>query len=251
MQGFDAPRAPNVLQLFSPHLTKLCGTVHQLDSQSTDSRLHDCKMSAVAGDPLLRLRQSITTASPPILTISDSSEARTDDLALATHLFFESPTPTSYPLSTLTRFISSEKAVDLRSIWFAWEHKEDPIPKYISSAQALNDALAGSQENAEARVQNLVFVERLDLITWLEGSSDDSEYIKPLEADSAAAQAAAGVGPTSAAAGTGAAAAGTSGVRIARNGNPVLQAIYNNERRLGDRNTILRGIKPTVSFRGD
>ena len=102
----------------------------------------------------------------------------------------------------------------------------------------------------EARVQNLVFVERLDLITWLEGSSDDSEYIKPLEADSAAAaQAATGATGIPGAAGTGAATVGGSGVRLARSRNPVLQAIYNNERRMGDRNTILRGIKPTVGLK--
>lgn len=95
-------------------------------------------------------------------------------------------------------------------------------------------------------MQNLVFVERLDLITWLEGSSDDSEYIKPLEADSAAAQAAASSTAIQGAAGAAAVTVGGAAVRIARSRNPVLQAIYNNERRIGDRNSILRGIKPTV-----
>ena len=204
--------------------------------------------SPASGDPLLHLRQSIATSSSPVLSTSSTTDYRTDDLALATHLIFESPALTPYLLSAPTRFISSDKPVDLRSIWFAWQHKDDLIAEYIASAQALNDALGSSEANAEARVQNLVFVERLDLITWLEGSSDDSEYIKPLEADSAAAaQAAAGATGIPGAAGTGAATVGGAGVRLARSRNPVLQAIYNNERRMGDRNTILRGIKPTVN----
>lgn len=83
----------------------------------------------------------------------------------------------------------------------------------------------------------------MDLITWLEGSSDDSEYIKPLDGAAAQAQI------ISASQVTGGAVGGLSGAgRTARSGNPILQAIYNNERRVGDRNSVLRGIKPTVCF---
>ena len=201
------------------------------------------------GDPLLALRQSIVNGSPPILTTSASIESPTEDLAQATHLTFTAQNTVSYTLSTPTRFVSSEKAVDLRSIYFAWQHKDDPIPDYIASAQALNDALASSEENEEARVKNLVFVERLDLITWLEGSSDDSEYIKALEGESAAAQNAVGAQAISGITGAAASLVSQAGIRVARNRNPVLQAIYNNERRMSDRNSILRGIKPTVSPR--
>jgi parafibromin len=201
---------------------------------------------AAVGDPLLQLRQSIANSSPPILTTSSSADNPTEDLAAATHLTFTLPTPTSFPLSIATRFISSEKPVDLRSIYFAWQHKDDPIPEYISSAQALNDALAAITQNANAKVQNLVFVERLDLITWLEGSSDDSEYIKTLESDGNTTAQAVG---TAQLVGSNAVTTKVAGVRTARNRNPVLQAIYNNERRIGDRNSVLRGIKPTVSFK--
>ena len=197
------------------------------------------------GDPLLQLRQSITSASPPTLTTEASLDAETNEIALATHLTFTSPAPSSFPLSTATRFVSSDQPVDLRSIYFAWLNKDTPITDYIAATQSLNDTLATSEQNAGAKVQNLVFVERLDLITWLEGSSEDSEYIKPLEGESAVAAAAgavqAGVGASAAS------AAGTTGIRTARNRNPILQAIYNNERRMGDRNSVLRGIKPTVS----
>ena len=93
-------------------------------------------------------------------------------------------------------------------------------------------------------MQNLVFVERLDLITWLEGASDESENIKPLEGDSLAAAKSA----QSASGQAGGVSAVASGVTT-RGGKPIdprLQEIYNLERRMGDRNSVLRGIKPTV-----
>ena len=98
-------------------------------------------------------------------------------------------------------------------------------------------------------MQHLVFVERLDLITWLEGASDDSEYIKPLSSEGSAAQAAASARVASGAVGGAAALpGGGAAARPARVINPRLQEIYNGERRMGDRNTVLRGIKPTVQL---
>lgn len=92
-------------------------------------------------------------------------------------------------------------------------------------------------------MQNLAFVERLDLITWLEGASEESEYIKPLASDTSSAAASAqvaagltgGIVPVQS-------AAGARGKTI----DPRLAEIYNGERKMGDRNSVLRGIKPTV-----
>ena len=132
-------------------------------------------------------------------------------------------------------------------------------------------------------MQNLVFVERLDLITWLEGASEESEYIKPLEGaagDAAAAAsvaaaaaaasattasvsatvtrsaedsanvasgAAGGVATVSSAGGAKAGAAtGVSGSGVGKTVDVRLLEIYNGERKLGDRNSVLRGIKATV-----
>jgi parafibromin len=83
----------------------------------------------------------------------------------------------------------------------------------------------------------------LDLITWLEGASEESEYIKPLAGDvssaAASAQVAAGV--------KGGLVPVTSvGGRQGKSIDPRLAEIYNGERRMGDRNSVLRGIKPTV-----
>ena len=213
-------------------------------------------------DPLLSLRRAIASDSLPTPTTSPelSDQNATDDLAKATHLYFQHPIPQCIPLTTPTRFVSAatDTAVDLRSIFFAWQKKDVAIPEYIASAQELNETLKQKDGGEEKeKVLNLVFVERLDLITWLEGASDESEYINPLEgaaaaaaaqADADAAAAARAVpapgGPTGPQAG---AAPGQAG-RAAKVVDPQLQQIYNGERRLGDRNSVLRGIKPTVSL---
>ncbi|PWY73628.1 CDC73-domain-containing protein [Aspergillus heteromorphus CBS 117.55] len=217
-------------------------------------------------DPLLALRRAIAAGSLPTPTTSSdlSDQNATDDLAQASHLYFQHPLPQAIPLTTPTRFVSSssDSAVDLRSIFFAWQKKDVAIPEYITSAQELNESLKQKERadgEEEEKVQNLVFVERLDLLTWLEGASDDSEYIKPLEgaaaaaaAASAAAQAQASANIASGAAGGVAAVpSGAPGATQAQQGkaakviDPRLQEIYNGERKMGDRNSVLRGIKPT------
>ncbi|PYH45145.1 CDC73 C-terminal domain-containing protein [Aspergillus saccharolyticus JOP 1030-1] len=244
-------------------------------------------------DPLLALRQSLLSNNPPKPTTSSSpTEQPTEsdlDLARATHLYFAHPTsPQTIPLNAPTRFVSSTtgEPVDLRSIFFAWLKKDVAIPEYIAEAEGLNQALKEKRKDdseAEEKVQNLVFVERLDLLTWLEGASEESEYIKPLEGEAAAKAAAAaaaggessigaqaqastniasgatggvaavpsgsGVGGGGAAGATGAAAAASGGAqqhgRAAKVMDPRLQEIYNGERKMGDRNSVLRGIKPT------
>ncbi|KAK5987930.1 Cell division control protein 73 [Cladobotryum mycophilum] len=194
-------------------------------------------MAPADHDPLLLLRQSISAGKPFIPSASSNPSAPEVPLAQASHLQF-SGLALALPIGCPTRFVSSDKPVDLRSIYFAWLNRELAIPEYNASSTTLNDALAAN--GASGRVQNLGFIERLDLITWLEGASEESEYIKPLAGDGDAA--ATGAAPV---AKTGAAAAGAQ----ARSGkgtlDPRLASVYDGERRMGDRNTVLRGIKPT------
>ncbi|KAJ5666839.1 hypothetical protein N7462_011248 [Penicillium macrosclerotiorum] len=220
-------------------------------------------------DPLLSLRRAIAAGNLPTPTTSDelSDQHATENLAEATHLYFSQPIPQTLALNTPTRFISAStnSAVDLRSIFFAWQKKDVAIPEYIASAQELNEALKTKEPQETGKeeiVQNLVFVERLDLITWLEGAADDIEYIKPLEGAAAAAEAAAvAAGQAQADASAGIASGATGGITAVPSGptgavsgqagrpqkqiDPRLQEIYNGERKTGDRNTVLRGIKPT------
>lgn len=201
-------------------------------------------------DALLLLRQSIASDTPPVPTTSsepgDASSVE-QNLARATHLQFNHDGHTVLPLSTPTRFESSEKPVDLRSILFAWLNKDAGAADYINATTRLNDEL-GQDGSAGGSVQNLVFAEKLDLNSWLDGSSEDTEFIKPLDAEEqsrradAAAEVAAGVKSTGETDRSGAARE----ARAAKQPEARLREIYRGERKMGDSNTVLRGIKPTV-----
>jgi parafibromin len=105
------------------------------------------------------------------------------------------------------------------------------IPEYNASVAKLNDNLSGGG------VHQFAFVERLELISWLEGASEESEYIKaPGDRDGSSAAASAALRDAPAAS----ARAGRGAL------DPRLAQIYRGERKTGDRNTVLRGIKPTV-----
>ncbi|KAL5594715.1 hypothetical protein BROUX41_001630 [Berkeleyomyces rouxiae] len=188
-------------------------------------------------DPLLLLRKSISTNQPAIPTASADQSAPESPLSTATHLRFPHTNGApALPLTTATRFSASTDGqsgcVDLRSIYFAWLNREVAIPEYSASAARLNDELG-----VLGKVQNLAFVERLDLITWLEGASEESEYIKPLADEPAMAGTASG---SNAAAKPSSTARSTKGPV-----DPKLLAVYSSERRIGNRNTVLRGSKPT------
>lgn len=174
-------------------------------------------------------------------TSSDPAEAEANlaELHEATHLYLPKPTPLCISLDAKTRFVLQGEEVDLRSVYLAWVHRDLNIPDYLAKFTELNAKLPSDQQ-----ARQLSFVEKIELISWLEGS-ESSDLVKTLEIapDSAAAS-----GTVPVVAGTGAAVTQTSA-----NGRPVkvidarLQTIYNGERKMGDRNTILRGIKPTVS----
>ena len=93
-----------------------------------------------------------------------------------------------------------------------------------------------------------MFIEKLDLVTWLEGATDESEHIKPLEGEDIAAKesAANGLAIGASRGDDGKAAADSTIVKGVKVSDPRLSEIYKNERTLGDRNTVLRGIKQTV-----
>jgi parafibromin len=215
-------------------------------SPSLESEIHlaasSLKMASSEHDPLLLLRQAIAAGRPPIPTESDDASAPEASLSKATHLQFAVPAQTSIPITSPTRFISNDKPVDLRSVFFIFLHRESPITEVNASAAKLNDELAAAGE--ESRIQNIPFLERADLIAWLDGS-EESEYVKPLPGDKDAVA----PGLTAPGAPKGGAVPSTS----ARSGrgtmDPRLAVIYNGERKMGDRNSVLRGIKPTVRIR--
>ena len=202
-------------------------------------------MATAEIDPLLLLRQSIAAGTSVVPTATDAADAPETPLPQARFLQFAGAAAsdrTAVPIDVPTRFMSNDVPVDLRSIYFAWLNREVAIHEYNAAATRLNEELAtvGSQ----ATVHKFAFVERLDLITWLEGASEESEYIKAAGGPGAIGAAGAAAGAKTA---SGAAAP------LSRSGrgaliDPRLAVIYSGERRTGDHNTVLRGIKPTVSL---
>ncbi|KAF2763040.1 CDC73-domain-containing protein [Pseudovirgaria hyperparasitica] len=197
-------------------------------------------------DPLLQLREAIAKGPAPFLTKSSDGTATGDivaSLSEATHLQFNHDNQQRLiPLTTPTRFVVSGNPVDLRNIYLAWIKKDAAIPEYVGEARKLNEELAKS--GAVAAVQNLQFVQKLDLVAWLQGASDESEYIKPLAADGEAAQASADVA-SGAAGGVATVPSAGQAAKGPKQVDSRLLEIYSAERKMGDRNSCLRGIKPT------
>ncbi|KAH8879191.1 CDC73-domain-containing protein [Thozetella sp. PMI_491] len=191
-------------------------------------------MAATANDPLLLLRQTIAASGQIVPTTSAEFSADEGEATLseATHLQFSAPAQLAIPIDTQTRFVTNDKAVDLRSVYCAWLNREVAIPEYNASVAKLNDELAKDT----TPVHQFAFVERLELISWLEGASEESDYIKaPGDKDGSAAALAATFKD-----------APVSSTRAGRGTlDPRLAEIYRGERRMGDRNSVLHGIKPT------
>ncbi|TGJ79487.1 hypothetical protein E0Z10_g9278 [Xylaria hypoxylon] len=196
-------------------------------------------MALTEKDPLLLLRQSIASGSAIMPTASAEASAVEVSLSQATHLTFTSPSRIPLPIDTPTRFVSNDTPVDLRSIYFAWLNREVAIPEYNSFASQLNQDLGG-----KAHVHKFAYIEKLDLITWLEGAIEENECIRPLAGDKDGS-----VSTAAAALASKGAAAPAIGSTLGRSGkgtlDPRLASIYNSERKMGNRNSVLRGIKPT------
>lgn len=171
----------------------------------------------------------------PVASPDSTDEA---PLSSATHLIFPSPQQSVLPLELPTRFTVNDVPVDLRSIYFAWVNRDLLIPEYNGAATKLNDELAAS--GSGATVHKLTFVERVNLITWIEGGGE-SEYIKPMAGEKEPGSAAAEALKSSSAPTAVAARSGRGSL------DPRLQVIYAGERKMGDRNSILRGSKLIVS----
>lgn len=206
-------------------------------------------MDAADQDPLLLLRQAIDLGGPqdtqkpstviPTASPDDPSNPEAD-LTIATHLIITHPRRVAISMDQITRFNSKEtpeseaKPVNVRSIYFAYLQRDVTIPVYNESASKLNEELPGA-----ATVSKVQYFERLQLVSWLQRADDECEYITPL----------AGEKDNSTVAAASSAALKGSAAPInaqARSGRGTLDPRLHGERRMGDRNTVLRGIKPTV-----
>lgn len=199
-------------------------------------------------DPLALLRSSIADSSLPIPTTSAEATTAEQSLAAAGYLVFNrNDQHISIPLTQETRFISASlggKPIDLRSVFFCWQNRDMGTGDYIAATQALNGELSGLGKSDT--VTNLVFVEKLDLVNWLSGESgeEESEFIKSLD-DNQQTRAEARDAAVTAAGGEDVEMrdAGVTDAAARKREEERLREIYALERKMGDRNTVLRGVK--------
>ncbi|KAI6797572.1 CDC73-domain-containing protein [Hortaea werneckii] len=212
-------------------------------------------MAAIDGlppDPLSLLRQSIAHKTLPIASVDQDPSTATEttpSLAKANYLVYNlNGEHTAIPLTQPTRFISQaagSKGLDLRSVYFCWLNKDNNVGEYLAAIGTLNDELKG--EGKDETVTNLVFGEKIDLTAWLAGETDEegSEFIRSLDANRASRAAAHDAAAI--ARGDGDVemrdADGLTGDAEAKAEQDRLRAIYAGERKMGDRNTALRGPK--------
>ena len=221
-------------------------TQNQPDGNDVDS--HDVD----SPDALTLLRRSIADNSLPIPTTSANPTSTADSnvtLAQADFLIFNFTSPQQgsqhipLPLSQPTRFVSAAKGpVDLRSVFFCWTKRDANVTEYLAAVQQFADEL---QHAGKPGVTSLIALEKHDLVSWLAGDlgEEDSEYIRSLDDTPRARRDAAHAAQT---------AEGGSDVEM-RDAGPGggdgkreelrLRAIVRAERRMGDRNTALRGSK--------
>ena len=199
-------------------------------------------------DPLTILRRSLTNRISP--TLATSPEAAPSEpepsLAQATHLLVPTQDDgqvTAILLTQPTRFNSSRGQVDMRSVYLAWQNKDASTVDYLAAGTKLTNELSAAGKSDV--VLNLEFPEKSDLCLWLAGDMGwgDSEYIQSLE----------GGKPTQSADGAVAGVVKGEDVEMKdaaftdaaarKREEERLREIYAAERKMGDRNTVLHGIK--------
>lgn len=170
------------------------------------------------------LRSAISARIKPSLLTSEDPSSVTDDIVQAKSILFSaipgiSDEPSVVNLDTVTRFqskVPETRYIDLRTAYNCWITRDLSVTDYITVSD-------------DRHILNLKFLERTDLITWLEGASSESEYIVKLTPTPSAAADEATKGP------------------VKREADPELQKIYDQERTLIDHNRALRGNK-TIDF---
>ncbi|CAN6614463.1 cell division control protein 73 [Trichomonascus vanleenenianus] len=175
-------------------------------------------------DALSVFRSAVTGKVKYEFRLADGSA--TNDIGPATVVHFE-PVPgfgedaIDLELDRPTQFEVEDKA--------SGDKRKLPLKAVIQCQLYKNANMAEYlTQSAEKGIPTLRFLERSELLAWLEGASTASEYIAPLEAGAARETKR---------------AAESSVVPAKREIDPELREIYENERVLVDHNTALRGSK--------
>lgn len=181
-------------------------------------------------DPLLVLRASVqANAGIKMLTTTDASSGdATENITEAVALLFPNHNNMVVPLDQITRFVPSgeESGVDMRTIYHCVLTRDLNLTDYISASE-------------ERNIKNLKFLDRTNLLTWLDGAADTLDNLGASE-DTTAGTA---VGLTAFAADTKSAHSLTESLNTGKQSDPHLEEIYSHERVLVDYNMQLHGTK--------
>lgn len=181
----------------------------------------------MSASPLSTVREHLKNGDK--FTLFDESKASTDDITTAKSVSFSDNAEEGLSLDEPTEFTIESKPVVLRVILHCWLHKDSSAAEYLADCQKLH-------------LTNISFLQRNDLINWLTGVSEASQYIG---AEASAQQSEqAGNNKTSDAVGTTTATTVSGEMYNIEENDPVLFKTLQNERVLLDHNSNLRGSKP-------
>lgn len=181
----------------------------------------------MSASPLSTVREHLKNGDK--FTLFDESKASTDDITAAKSVSFSDNAEEGLSLDEPTEFTIESKPVVLRVILHCWLHKDSSAAEYLADCQKLH-------------LTNISFLQRNDLINWLTGVSEASQYIG---AEASAQQSEqAGNNKTSDAVGTTTATTVSGEMYNIEENDPVLFKTLQNERVLLDHNSNLRGSKP-------
>lgn len=183
----------------------------------------------------------------------DKNNAKTEDITTADKIVFGSDAASSeisLPLEEPTNFSIDEKPVVLRVIVHCWMHKDSSAADYLADCQKFH-------------LMNISFLQRNDLMNWLSGHTETSQYItdynKPVTSATATSETTGTKGSTTSEITTStttpetkpsvtASVLGSSNLEVIQKEDPVLFKTLHEERTLVDHNSSLRGSKP-IDFR--
>lgn len=123
-------------------------------------------------DPLSLLQKSIVAKVPPELLLDNGNSTSEIDLARSVKLSGN----TTLPLSSTTRYVKDSSPIDLKTVLFAYFNRDLPSADYIQACSAKS-------------ITHLTFVEKNELLSFLDGNTSESANITPLDSQKRSADA--------------------------------------------------------------
>jgi parafibromin len=199
-------------------------------------------------DPLILLRTSLTTGPPPRPSTSSETSISEQEPSLAQASYFifsrqDNDQPAAISLTEPTRFNSTRGQVDVRSVYLCWLNKDESTVNYINAVTALAAEIGAAGKSD--KVVNLSLEEKSSLCLWLAGDIglNDCEYIQPLDGDNQAQRTDGATAGVVEGGDVEMKDAGLTDIAARKRKEDRLREIYAAERKMGDRNTVLHGIK--------